>query len=140
MASRIVAGQIEMAYLWVAIGGALGSMARYGCGGWVARLTGGVFPYGTLVVNTSGALVIGVFAAMSLPEGRFLVPPSTRLFVMTGICGGYTTFSTFSLETLNLMRDGEWSRALGNIVGSVVLSLFAVWLGYFAALKLNTRG
>ena len=128
-----------MAYFWIAIGGALGSMARYGCGGWVARLMGGVFPYGTLVVNTSGALVIGVFAAMSLPEGRFLVPPSTRLFVMTGICGGYTTFSTFSLETLNLMRDGEWSRALGNILGSVVLSLFAVWLGYVAALKLNTR-
>jgi CrcB protein len=129
-----------MAYLWIAIGGALGSMARYGCSGWVARLTGGVFPYGTLVVNTSGALVIGFFAAMSLSEGRYLIPPSTRLFVMTGICGGYTTFSTFSLETLNLMRDGEWSQAFGNIVGSVVLSLLAVWLGYIAALKLNTRG
>jgi CrcB protein len=129
-----------MAYFWIAIGGALGSMARYGCGGWVARLMGGVFPYGTLVVNTSGALVMGFFAAISLQEGRFLVPPSARLFVMTGVCGGYTTFSTFSLETLNLMRDGEWSRALGNIVGSVVLSLFAVWLGYVAALKWNTRG
>ena len=129
-----------MAYVWIAIGGALGSMARYGCSGWVARLTGGVFPYGTLVVNISGALVIGFFAAMSLSEGRYLIPPSTRLFVMTGICGGYTTFSTFSLETLNLMRDGEWPRAVGNIVGSVVLSLLAVWLGYIAALKLNMRG
>jgi CrcB protein len=131
---------MEMAYVWIAIGGALGSMARYGCSGWVARLTGGVFPYGTLVVNISGALVIGFFAAMSLSEGRYLIPPSTRLFVMTGICGGYTTFSTFSLETLNLMRDGEWPRAVGNIVGSVVLSLLAVWLGYIAALKLNMRG
>jgi CrcB protein len=129
-----------MAYLWIAIGGALGSMARYGCSGWVARLTGGLFPYGTLVVNASGALVIGFFAAMSLPEGRVMIPPPARLFVMVGICGGYTTFSTFSLETLNLMRDGEWSRAFGNVVGSVLLSLLAVWLGYVAALKLNTRG
>src|SRR6266849_3742013 len=126
-----------MAYVWIAIGGALGSMARYGCSGWVARLTGGVFPYGTLVVNASGALIIGFFAAMSLPEGRFLVPPSARLFVMVGICGGYTTFSTFSLETLNLMRDGEWIPAAANAAGSVLLCFLAVWLGFVDATMLN---
>jgi CrcB protein len=129
-----------VSYLWIAIGGALGSVARYGCTGFVARATGSLFPYGTLVVNASGSLVIGFFAAMSLPEGRLLVRPPARLFVMTGICGGYTTFSSFSLETLNLMRDGEWSRAFANIVMSVLLSLFAVWLGYIAGLKLNPRG
>jgi fluoride exporter len=129
-----------MAYVWVAIGGALGSMARYGCSGFVARLIGATFPFGTLVVNVSGAVVIGFFAALSLPEGRFLVPPSGRLFVMTGICGGYTTFSTFSLETLNLMRDGEWFMAFANIMLSVVLCMVAVWLGYAAALELNRAG
>jgi len=128
-----------MAYLWIAVGGALGSMARYGCSGLVARLTGGVFPYGTLVVNVSGAVLIGFLAAMSLPEGRVLLPPSARLFAMTGICGGYTTFSTFSLETLNLLRDGEWISACANIIASVLLSLLAVWLGYAAAVRLNVR-
>jgi CrcB protein len=112
-------------------------MARYGCSGLVARLTGGVVPYGTLVVNVSGALVIGFFAAMSLPEGRVFLPSPARLFIMTGICGGYTTFSTFSLETLNLLRDGEWMSAIGNMIFSVMLCLMAVWLGYIAGLELN---
>ena len=129
-----------MAYLWIAIGGALGSVARYGCTGVVMRLTGGLFPYGTLVVNVTGAIVIGFFAAMSLPEGRIFLPAPARLFVMTGVCGGYTTFSTFSLETLNLIRDGEWISAFANIMLSVMLSLLAVWLGYSAALKLNLHG
>lgn len=126
-----------MAYLWVAVGGALGSMARYGCSGLVARLTGSALPLGTLLVNVSGAALIGFLAGMSLPEGRVLVPVSGRLFLMTGICGGYTTFSTFSLETLNLMSDGEWGWAVANILGSVALCLVAVWLGYAASLELN---
>ena len=126
-----------MAYLWVGIGGALGSMARYGASGLVARIAGGTFPFGTMVVNVSGAVVIGFFAALSIPEGRFLIPPPARLFVMTGICGGYTTFSTFSLETFNLMRDGEWYRVAANVTGSVALCLIAVWLGYVAALALS---
>ena len=129
-----------MPYVWVAIGGALGSMARYGCSGMVARLIGGAFPFGTLVVNVTGAIVIGFFAALSLPEGRHIVPPAARIFVMTGICGGYTTFSTFSLETLNLMRDGEWFHAFGNIMLSVALCLIAVWLGYALALDLKHPG
>src|SRR6185437_1973360 len=101
-----------MAYLWVALGGALGSVARYGVSGWAGRLAGGIFPYGTMTVNVTGAILIGILAALSLPEGRVLLPPSGRLFAMTGICCGYTTFSTFSLETVNLMRDGEaWAAA-----------------------------
>ena len=126
-----------MAYVWVAIGGAIGSMARYGCSGLVARIAGDTFPFGTMVVNVTGAAVIGFFAALSLPEGRFLIPPPARLFVMSGICGGYTTFSTFSLETFNLIRDGEWPSVVANIAGSVALCLIAVWLGYIGALTLS---
>lgn len=129
-----------MAYLWVALGGALGSVARYFCSGAVARATGSLFPIGTMTVNVTGAIIIGFFAALSLPEGRVVVPPSARLFVMTGICGGYTTFSTFSLETLNLMRDGEWMYSVANVTVSVLLCLLAVWLGYAAGLKLSVRG
>jgi CrcB protein len=126
-----------MAYLWVAIGGALGSMARYGCSDLVARLTGSGLPIGTLVVNISGAVLIGFFAGLSAPEGRLLLPVPARVFLMTGICGGYTTFSTFSLETLNLLSDGEWAWAIANIVGSVTLCLVGVGLGYAAGLELN---
>jgi len=126
-----------MAYFWVAFGGALGSMARYGLSGLVARLTGSALPYGTLLVNVSGAALIGLFAGLSVPEGRGLIPVSARVFFMTGICGGYTTFSTFSFETLNLMNDGEWAWAIANIVGSVALCLAAVWLGFAAGLELN---
>lgn len=126
-----------MAYFWVAFGGALGSMARYGLSGLVARLTGSALPLGTLAVNVSGAALIGLLAGLSVPEGRGLIPVSGRLFLMTGICGGYTTFSTFSLETLNLMSDGEWGWAIANIAGSVALCLVAVWLGFAAGLELN---
>jgi CrcB protein len=133
-------GSFLMTYLWVAIGGALGSMARYGFSGAIARIAGGTFPFGTLFVNVTGAILIGFFAAMSLPEGRFLVPPPARMFLMTGICGGYTTFSTFSLETFNLMRGGDWIRALGNVALSVALCIIAVWIGFAAAMALNRAG
>jgi CrcB protein len=126
-----------MAYLWVAIGGALGSMARYGISGMIAAMTAGSFPYGTLVVNVTGAILIGFFATLSGPDSRFFVPASVRLFLMTGICGGYTTFSTFSLETSNLMRDGDWAAALANIGFSVILCLVAIWIGHAGALVLD---
>jgi len=126
-----------MAYLWVAIGGALGSMARYGMSGFVATMTGGVFPYGTLVVNVTGAILIGFLATLSGPDSRFFIPASGRIFMMTGVCGGYTTFSTFSLETANLMRDGEWTAALANAGFSVILCLVAIWVGHAGALALN---
>lgn len=126
-----------MAYLWVAIGGALGSMARYAMSGYVAATTGGVFPYGTLAVNVTGAILIGFLATLSGPDSRYFIPAPGRIFMMTGVCGGYTTFSTFSLETANLMRDGEWTAALANAGFSVVLCLMAIWVGHAGALALN---
>jgi CrcB protein len=129
-----------MSYFWVAIGGALGSMARYGLSGVIARASDGTFPYGTLFVNVTGSIIIGFLAAMAVPEGRFVLSPSARLLLMTGVCGGYTTFSTFSLETMNLARDGEWSRAAANIVISIALCLLGVWLGYAAARAFNRAG
>ncbi len=125
------------AYLLIAIGGALGSVGRFWASGVVANLTGGAFPFGTMFVNVTGAIVIGFFAALTGPEGRVFVGASGRQFVMTGVCGGYTTFSTFSLETMNLVRDGEWLFAGLNAILSVALCLAAVWLGTLAAEALN---
>jgi len=86
-----------------------------------------------MLVNVAGCLFIGFFAALTAPEGRLLVPTHARQFVMVGLCGGFTTFSTFSLETLNLTRDGEWGRAAANILGTLVLCLAGVWLGHALA-------
>ena len=124
-------------YLSIALGGALGSVARYWASGFVAQRFGEFFPYGTLAVNVSGSLLIGFFAALTDPEGRFWVNPAFRQFVMIGICGGYTTFSSFSLQTLNLARNGEWLAAGANAVASFVACLFAVWLGHVIALAVN---
>jgi CrcB protein len=126
-----------MTYFWVAIGGALGSTARYAMSLLVAALTSGSFPYGTLMVNVTGAILMGFFATLSGPDSRFLIPVSGRLFMMTGICGGYTTFSTFSLETVNLMRNGRWGAALANVGLSVLLCLGSIWVGHAGALLLN---
>ena len=124
-------------YLWIAVGSALGGMARYWCSGVAARLIGETFPWGTLVVNVTGSFAIGFFATLTGPDGRIFAGSNSRQFFMTGICGGYTTFSSFSLQTLNLAREGEWLRAGANTVGSVVLCLVAVWLGHIAAAYLN---
>src|ERR1700691_2340073 len=106
-------------YLWVAVGGALGSVARFGCSSLIAHWFGQTFPLGTLVINVLGSFVIGFFATITGPDGRVLVSGDVRQFVMVGICGGYTTFSSFSLQTLHLMRDGDMLRAGANAVGSV---------------------
>jgi CrcB protein len=124
-------------YLWIAIGSALGGMGRYWLSGIIARLVGETFPWGTLIVNVSGSLVIGFFATLTGPDGRVFVGSTARQFVMIGLCGGYTTFSSFSLQTLELMQDGEWLHAGGNIAGSVVFCLLAVWLGHILAVGLN---
>jgi len=124
-------------YLWIGIGGALGSMARYGCSRLAAEWVGEVFPWGTLFINVLGSFVIGVFATLTGPDGRIIVAPDARQFVIVGLCGGYTTFSSFSLQTLNLIRSGDILAAGLNIVGSVVLCLVAVWLGYLAAAAYN---
>lgn len=108
-------------------------MARYGCSGLAARYIGATFPLGTLIVNVSGSLVIGFLASLAVADGRLLISPDARAFLMIGLCGGFTTFSAFSIETLDLARDGDWLWAGANVVLSVVLCLLAVWLGYMGA-------
>lgn len=115
--------------LLVGCGGFFGAVLRYGLGGLVHRspaLAG--FPFGTLAVNVTGCLLIGVTAAAA--ESRQLFGPEARLFLMVGVLGGFTTFSTFGYETLALARDGEVLRAAVNVAGNVVLGLTAVWIGY----------
>ena len=124
-------------YLWVATGGALGSVARFWLSGLIDQ-RGETFPWGTMVVNVTGSALIGVLAALSEPEGRWLVSSELRQFLMIGLCGGYTTFSSFSLQTLTLARDGEWLYAVANALLSVILCLLGVWLGSNLALLLNT--
>lgn len=124
-------------YLWIAIGGAIGSVARFAGSNLITGWLGESFPWGTLIVNVSGSFVIGFVAALTGPDGRALVSGDMRQFVMVGLCGGYTTFSAFSLQTLQLIQHGEPVRAGLNIAGSVVLCLIAVWLGYAAAAALN---
>jgi fluoride exporter len=126
-------------YLWIALGSALGGMARYACQGWAARLISETFPWGTLIVNIVGCSFIGFFATFTAPDGRVIVSTSVRQFVMVGICGGYTTFSSFSLETLNLARDGQWAKVAGYVLGSLVFCLIGVWLGHVTALTVNGR-
>lgn len=126
-----------MNYVWVAIGGALGSVARYWCSGLVARWFGESFPWGTLVVNVVGSFIIGLFATLTAPDGRLFLPTEARVFVMVGILGGYTTFSSFSLQTLALARDGEWVSVGMNVLLSVALCLSFVWAGHAIASMLN---
>jgi len=125
------------AYLWIAVGSALGGMARFGCSGLAARLVGETFPWGTLLVNVVGSFIIGLFATLTGPDGRVFVDTLTRQFVMLGICGGYTTFSSFSLQTLSLLQDGEWWLAGANIALSLIACLIAVWTGYALAASIN---
>ncbi|HEV2675537.1 MAG TPA: fluoride efflux transporter CrcB [Aliidongia sp.] len=122
-----------MTYAWVALGGALGSMARFWMANAVAAVTGAAFPWGTLGINIIGSFVIGLFFALTGPGGRFDVPSDARIFVMVGICGGFTTFSSFSLQTLLMLQDGQIVRAGAYILGSVVLCLLFVWLGTLLA-------
>src|SRR5215471_3679757 len=134
---------MNIAYLWVALGGALGSVSRYWLNGLVAEKFAGtaeVFPLGTLAINITGSFLIGIFAALAVPEGR-LDPQSrafTTQFLMIGVCGGYTTFSSFSLQTLNLLREREWLYAGGNVLLSVVLCMIAVWLGWMLGAVVNS--
>ncbi len=128
-------------YLLVALGGAIGSVARFWLNAVISQRYGETFPVGTLVINVTGSFLIGFFATATAPDGRWRVPPSGRAFFMVGICGGYTTFSSFSLQTLTLAQEGEWFRAGAYVLLSVALCLFAVWLGYVAAAMIrSTKG
>jgi CrcB protein len=124
-------------YFLIGLGGALGSVARFVLSGLIANGQGPGFPWGTLFVNVTGSFAIGFVAALSGPETGVLASRTTRHFLMTGILGGYTTFSAFSLQTLNLAEEGKWLHAGGNVVLSVVACLLAVWLGHTAAGALN---
>lgn len=131
---------MNFAYLWVAIGGALGSVSRYWLSGMVAESVGGAFPWGTLIVNVTGSFLIGAIGAIASPEGR--MDSQSRQFasqfLMYGVCGGYTTFSSFSLATLKHMQDRQWLYAGGNVVLSVILCLIAVWLGWMLGSLFNS--
>lgn len=140
--NHIRTSTMNIAYLWVALGGALGSAGRYWLNGLVSEKfsAAATFPLGTLLINVSGSFLIGVFAALTVPEGR--MDPQSRAFatqlVMVGVCGGYTTFSSFSLQTLNLLREREWLYAGGNVLFSVVFCMVAVWLGWLLGAIFNT--
>lgn len=114
--------------VWIAAAGAVGSVLRYLVAGWGQRLANGSFPVGTMITNVTGCLLIGSLAALF--ADRVLVREVHRTAVMIGFLGGYTTFSSFGLETFALMNDGQFLRATANVVVSVVLGLTAVWVGY----------
>jgi CrcB protein len=120
----------------VMIGGAIGSLARYAISV-LALPISQQLPWGTIIINISGSFVIGLFGTLTLAHGRFPVSETTRLFVMIGLCGGYTTFSSFSLQTLDLMRNGAMVRAALNIGLSVALCIGAVAAGHIIAAHFN---
>jgi CrcB protein len=125
------------AYLLVTLGSAIGGAARHWLSGLVASHTAGLFPWGTVLVNVLGSFVIGVANALTGPGGRLGIELDARLFVMVGLCGGFTTFSSFSLQTMALMQAGQWGGAAANVMLSVALCLFSVWLGHLAGTLLN---
>ncbi|MEO6828700.1 MAG: fluoride efflux transporter CrcB [Acidobacteriaceae bacterium] len=119
-------------YLWITLGSALGGVLRYV----LTRLmlhSSSTFPWGTILINIIGCFVIGFFGTFTFPGSRFEVSENVRMFVMVGLCGGFTTFSSFSLETLDLIRTGGWTRAVANVLLSVILGLGAVALGHLVA-------
>ena len=121
-----------MTYLLIALGGAAGSISRYWLSTVIDTRAESAFPWGTLAVNAIGSVIIGFLANLDLGD-RFLGSAQFRLFLMTGFCGGFTTFSAFSLQTLTLMKDGDWPMAIAYILGSVLICLVGVWLGLAAA-------
>ncbi len=135
--ARRVGSLCAMTYLWVALGGALGSVGRFWLASLLALRAGEAFPWGTLAVNVLGSFLIGFFGVLTGPDGRWVVGVGARQFFMIGVCGGFTTFSSFSLQTLYLVNEGQWLGAAANVVLSVVLCLAAVGLGCVAAGVLN---
>ncbi len=127
-----------MPYLYVTLGSALGGLLRYA----LTRLTlpfSAGFPVGTILINVLGSFIIGYFGTLTLQGSRYQASENLRLFVMVGICGGFTTFSSFSLQNFDLVRSGHWPRALANIVLSVVLCFAAVALGHVLAQHTTAR-
>jgi CrcB protein len=133
--------QLFYQYLVIGIGGALGSMLRFGVGTFIdssVTKSGQIFPWGTIVVNITGCFLIGLIATISAPgTGRFMIPPLLLRFITIGILGGYTTFSSFTLQTLNLWNANQRGGAAANVLISVVLCLVGVWLGAALADSIN---
>jgi protein CrcB len=127
-----------LTYFYIALGGAIGSVARALTTNVMIRLAGPHFPWGTILINVSGSFIIGFFGALTASDSRFTAHPDARAFVMVGICGGYTTFSSFSLQTLDLARDGKLAAAFANITLSVFLCLLAVTAGFAGAQAINS--
>ena len=121
---------------WIALGGALGSVARYWIALWALPISR-TLPWGTIGINIAGSFAIGLFGTLTLAHGRYPVPETARLFFMVGVCGGFTTFSSFSLQTFDLLRAGTPGRALANAALSVLLCLGAVTLGHVTGAALN---
>ena len=121
----------------IAFGGALGSLARFWVSEALALALGPEFPWGTLLVNVSGSFVIGLAAGGSIGDTRLIATPFVRHFVMVGVCGGYTTFSAFSLQTVAMLQVGDLGRASLNVVASVAACLLATWAGYALAAALS---
>ncbi len=124
-------------YLAIGLGSGLGAMMRYLYSLVAAALPGPVFPWSTLIVNVLGSLLIGFFATLTEPDGRLFAGPVTRQFALTGFCGGFTTFSVFSLETVRLVEQGAYGWAGTNVLVSLLLWLPAVWVGHQLGLRLN---
>jgi len=122
--------------LVVILGGAIGTLGRYLISVWALPISREL-PWGTILINITGSFVIGFFGTLTLAHGRFPVSENMRLFVMVGICGGYTTFSSFSLQTLDLIRSGAVMRATVNIIASVALCVGAVAIGHLIAAHFN---
>ena len=133
--------EILKTYLWIGLGSAIGGMTRFWLSGTVATRFGELFPWNTLAVNASGSLVIGFLAAVAGVDGR--LNPHWRSFavqfLMIGICGGFTTFSAFSLQTLKLLQSREYLHAGGNVIASVAFCLVAVWFGFLAGHVVNRQ-
>ena len=117
-----------MSYLLVALGGAFGATARYVVAGLVHRATSPFFPWGTFIVNVTGCFVFGLVAGLG--DARGVITPNLRAFVLVGILGGYTTFSSFTFETMSLARGGQIPHALANVLGQVTLGLLAYWAAW----------
>ena len=123
--------------IWIAVGSAIGGVSRFWLAEAFAGWLGTGFPWGTVIVNITGCFVIGFFNGITGPDGRILASTITRQFFMIGVCGGYTTFSSFSLQTLNMAEKGYWGQASFHIALSVIACLLAVYLGSVTASVVN---
>jgi protein CrcB len=129
-----------LSYALIGLGGAIGSIGRAWLGTAMLALTGAGFPWGTILINVVGSFVIGFVGTLTAADGRFAAAADLRAFLMVGVCGGFTTFSSFSLQTLDLLRYGRPGPALANILLSVALCLGSVAAGHWLAATIRTGG